>query len=345
MHTQSPMLSNRPFCLSLVPTAPGFYGQNFSPRMSGDGRTCDYPGLDAQDTEGDMHSSDMKDDGTISISGYSESGDLQELGAHAEPADDPAKDFVDGEFDNAGAGLFSKRRAATGGEPPKRARPSGLPLFAPSDNSQEGGDFFIPGIGSFEETPAAEEEPQIPQPIKESRTQAGRKSAREPTKNSSAQSTAEAERINCTNTPRSVFSKHIFVPAPAAREPDLATPRDPSYLFEPLQCKLCGLRFSAAATAVFGVHIEDHRRKTRALDEKAVLQREFFTSKTTAAPIKLNLSVCGDNEVLVWAREAPKCVVCGEKLKKVWRDDVEDWVLESGARISEKEYAHRECVL
>lgn len=143
----------------------------------------------------------------------------------------------------------------------------------------------------------------------------------------------------------SVFYKNIFVPATRQDPSGLSVPRDPSYLFPELQCKLCGLRYPRERTEEFGAHIEDHRRKARALNDKMVLRREFFTSKELKATVKLNLNANDLVEAIAWNKESPNCSVCGRPIKKIWKDEVESWVLDNGTRVNEDEYAHRECVL
>lgn len=139
----------------------------------------------------------------------------------------------------------------------------------------------------------------------------------------------------------SVFSQNILPGGTVVS----AKPRDPSYLYPVLQCKLCGLRFTKDCTEQFGLHIEDHRRKTKALGDKMVLRREFFSSKSVSKMEKLDLEIEGDAESIVWKKEPPHCVICGKIIKKAWSDDAEDWILDQGTRVNDKEFAHRGCVL
>lgn len=122
-------------------------------------------------------------------------------------------------------------------------------------------------------------------------------------------------------------------------------PNDPSYLYPVLQCKLCGLRFTKDCTEQFGLHIEDHRRKTKALGDKVVLRREFFSSKSASKMEKLDLEIEGGAESIIWKKEPPYCAICSKIIRKAWSDDAEDWVLDHGIRINDKEFAHRGCVL
>lgn len=260
-----------------------------------------------------------------------------------------AADYVPGVFDNGGAGLFGEGKADESAEMPKRhcGEASALP-GGESECSEETGGFAIPGIDSFSgphDSPCSTDEEQ-PAPVAAAFHLAKmRESSKMAPAGMPGWSAAETSRINLNNQTDSVYYKNIFVPVETPCGADASEPYDPSFLFEPLQCKLCGLRFPSLATTPFGVHIEDHRRKNRALDEKIVLRREFFITKATAAPVKLNLTVCGEAEHVIWSREPPDCIVCGEKIKKVWKDEVEDWVLDSGVQINGHECAHRDCVL
>ncbi|KAI5173465.1 hypothetical protein PAEPH01_2001 [Pancytospora epiphaga] len=142
-----------------------------------------------------------------------------------------------------------------------------------------------------------------------------------------------------------VFYKSIFIPVKISETAESYIVREPAYLFLPLQCKLCGLRYMSTDTDEFGLHIDEHRRKARALEEKEVLRREFFTSKNDEVLVKLKLIIEGGAEIIPWTKECPNCVICGDVVKKVWRDDAEEWVLESGVKINENEFTHRKCVL
>lgn len=137
-----------------------------------------------------------------------------------------------------------------------------------------------------------------------------------------------------------VFYQNIL-PIPSPKQ-DL-TPASPDYLFPILQCKLCGLRFKDSSE-IFTQHIEDHRRFTNALGEKAILRREFFTPRILHKTEKLDLSIEGEIEDVIWEKESPICSVCGKTIKKKWEDKLENWVLEDGVKINDKEVSHRKCV-
>lgn len=117
-----------------------------------------------------------------------------------------------------------------------------------------------------------------------------------------------------------------------------------SFMFPKLQCKLCGLRFNEEMIKIFGDHIEEHRRKTNAIIDKEVLRRGYF-GRSEIKVVKLDLVVSGEPEAIIYEKESPYCIICNNLIKKVWNDDKENWVLESGAKISEKEFAHRSCVI
>ena len=141
-----------------------------------------------------------------------------------------------------------------------------------------------------------------------------------------------------------VFYQNILPETKIKLSIDLNQDADPSYLFPSLQCKLCGLRFGSGFSAEFGLHIDDHRRFTNALGEKVMLRREFFSSKSVNRIEKLDLTLEGDVEAVVWEKESPNCSICGKVIKKIWDDKLENWVLEQGTRINEREVAHKKCV-
>ena len=73
-------------------------------------------------------------------------------------------------------------------------------------------------------------------------------------------------------------------------------------------------------------------------------RREFFTSKTINKIEKLDLTLEGEAEAMVWESESPVCSICGKIIKKIWDDKIENWVLEQGTRINDTEVAHKKCV-
>lgn len=198
-------------------------------------------------------------------------------------------------------------------------------------------DVAIPGIGDF-----FNKNDHLETPSKTTSTEVEINSLKNEDFQLNSENSINKEKLDL----ESIFYQNVFVPSRPSYDTSLsATPRDPSYLFPPLQCKLCGLRFASSLTSAFGIHIEDHRRKTRALGDKIVLRREFFNSRIQKVPVRLNLSLNGGAEAVVWNKECPQCIVCGSVIRKAWRDDVEDWVLDGGTRVNDREFAHRECVL
>jgi len=218
-------------------------------------------------------------------------------------------------FDGAGETKYDFGLDSPAGQPPAAVpQPKRLRVREQSEEAE----FAIPGIKLVpEQEEAARERVQAPP-------------ARLP-------SNEQANKRVLTNT---VFYQSIL-PEPKSR---LEAERDPYYLFPVLQCKLCGLRFPKEHAETFGLHIEDHRRFTHALGEKTMLRREFFHTKTQARIEKLDLVIEGGAEDVVWEEECPSCIVCGKLIKKRWNDELENWVLDDGTKINEKEVAHRKCV-
>ena len=152
------------------------------------------------------------------------------------------------------------------------------------------------------------------------------------------------------NEPRSIskddpLSQYVYTPTEPVDYGILSTDRTPGYLLYPLQCKLCGMRYKEEMAAEFGVHIEDHRRKTRALDEKTEHHRELFNVKERKVNPKLIFDMNSKAEVIKWSKESPNCAICGDKIRKVWDDNEEEWVLSDASQIRPSEFAHRSCVL
>jgi hypothetical protein len=145
-----------------------------------------------------------------------------------------------------------------------------------------------------------------------------------------------------TTTLDTVFYKSILTDLKIKNTIEI--PADPFYLFPVLQCKLCGLRFGSNFTAEFGLHLDDHRRFTNALGEKVILRREFFNSKRADKMEKLDLNFEGKVENVIWEKDSPLCLICKKIIKKVWDDKLENWVLDEGTRVNDKEVAHRKCV-
>lgn len=140
----------------------------------------------------------------------------------------------------------------------------------------------------------------------------------------------------------SVFFKSLYIPD-SIREENLVI--DPSCLFPPIQCKLCGLRYPKNMVSAFDLHTEEHRRKNNTLNEKATLRREFFVSASSKQKYKLDLAIEGPVEQIPWAGDAPNCAICDMPIHKKWCDEVEAWVLDNGTVLNHDECVHRSCVL
>lgn len=140
-----------------------------------------------------------------------------------------------------------------------------------------------------------------------------------------------------------ILHDNLYIPGSKNEEKDKLV--DPSGLFPPLQCKLCGLRYPQRLNDKLELHIEEHRRKTNSLDDKTILRREFFTMATEKMINKLELSLDGEPELQQWSGETPNCAVCGDEVDLKWNDEIESWILEDGVIVGKEEAAHRECVL
>ncbi|KAG0441930.1 Pre-mRNA cleavage complex 2 protein Pcf11 [Dictyocoela muelleri] len=113
-------------------------------------------------------------------------------------------------------------------------------------------------------------------------------------------------------------------------------------LYQPIQCKNCGLRFSDKNKDEFTTHLEEHKRIQRAL-ENTVISREYFLTKKeekkkipipTITP-EINKIVCDgcDNT----------CAVCSEKLDVIWDDEIENWIFKNAIEV-DGDFCHRECI-
>ncbi|KAL6120722.1 hypothetical protein NUSPORA_02500 [Nucleospora cyclopteri] len=127
----------------------------------------------------------------------------------------------------------------------------------------------------------------------------------------------------------------------------------PNFLFQPLQCKICGLRYEK--TENLSLHLDDHRRKEGAKFLNLVLRRSFFTgcSETGSEGIILISSLLkggkeemrGNKEEYKLATNSNCCFICGKRIRKVFDDVSDRWMLEGGLRISERKSVHKNCVL
>lgn len=128
---------------------------------------------------------------------------------------------------------------------------------------------------------------------------------------------------------------------------------DPSVLYPPNQCKLCGLRYedTPEGDEQMGIHIDEHRRKARVLGEKDCISREFFPTleawTKNIEKIKLRLEV-EKVEKIAHSGGPALCDVCRNKIEVEWDDQEDRWMLkdaislEKGGRTS---FCHRKCVL
>ncbi|WUR04597.1 cleavage and polyadenylation factor subunit (PCF11) [Vairimorpha necatrix] len=118
-------------------------------------------------------------------------------------------------------------------------------------------------------------------------------------------------------------------------------------LFEKVQCKLCGLRYKENDPS-YDVHIEDHMRKTRALDEKSTLSREYFSTFDgwikNMEKITLNLKI-DKIEKVIYSGGTCLCKICGHKIETVWDEEEDEFVLSTGVKLDEEEYCHKSCVI
>lgn len=124
---------------------------------------------------------------------------------------------------------------------------------------------------------------------------------------------------------------------------------NPAVLYLPNQCKLCGLRFGSDDEGM-GVHIDEHRRRTRALGEKDCISREFFPTldawTRSIEKVKLNLKV-DRVEKIVHSGGSAMCDVCHSKIDVEWDDDEDNWVLRDAVlleKAGETTFCHRRCV-
>jgi hypothetical protein len=126
----------------------------------------------------------------------------------------------------------------------------------------------------------------------------------------------------------------------------------PSILYPPNQCKLCGLRYEIdeEGDKAMGLHIDEHRRRSRALDEKGCISREFFSTleawTKNIEKIKLMLKV-DKKEKIVHSGGSSLCEICKSKIEVAWDDEEDSWVLRDAVALEKggiMKYCHRECV-
>lgn len=120
---------------------------------------------------------------------------------------------------------------------------------------------------------------------------------------------------------------------------------DPSSLYAPQQCKVCGLRYS---DELYTIHIDDHFRKSRALEEKESISREYFSTYESwiksVERVVLNLRV-DKVEKIVHRGSTVFCSICNGKIETVWDDEEDEFVLNDCVEIEGKKYVHKSCVV
>ncbi|KAK6090084.1 hypothetical protein P3W45_000972 [Vairimorpha bombi] len=118
-------------------------------------------------------------------------------------------------------------------------------------------------------------------------------------------------------------------------------------LYEKVQCKLCGLRYKEN-DHLYDIHIEDHMRKSRALDEKTTLSREYFSTYDgwvkSMEKITLNLKI-DKVEKVIHTGDNVYCKMCGSKIDAVWDEEEDEFVLNECVQLDEEEFAHKLCVI
>jgi hypothetical protein len=143
-----------------------------------------------------------------------------------------------------------------------------------------------------------------------------------------------------------------------AREEDVLDSRylrraaSPSVLYPPNQCKLCGIRYESneEGDRAMGLHIDEHRRRSRALSEKDCISREFFPTleawEKNIEKVKLTLKV--DKKEKIRHPGGPSsCEVCKDKIGVEWDDDEDSWVLKDVVALEKggtTTYCHKKCV-
>lgn len=117
-----------------------------------------------------------------------------------------------------------------------------------------------------------------------------------------------------------------------------------------LQCKICGFRFDATEEGKnkFTLHVDNHSRKERALENAKSVSRDYFCSldEFISNINKLELEV-KTKEVQYYKAENSVCDVCSDKIGVEWNDEMDDWVMVDCVCIDErkKKYCHRKCII
>ncbi|KAF9761327.1 Polyadenylation and cleavage factor like protein 4 [Nosema granulosis] len=121
-------------------------------------------------------------------------------------------------------------------------------------------------------------------------------------------------------------------------------------LYPPKQCKVCGLRYTED-NELYTIHMDDHFRKSRALEEKETISREFFSTYESwiksVERIVLNLKV-DKVEKIVHRGSSVFCSICSGKIETVWDDEEDEFILKDCVEIGEedpKKFIHKSCVV
>lgn len=115
-------------------------------------------------------------------------------------------------------------------------------------------------------------------------------------------------------------------------------------LFQPIQCKLCGLRYSQSEGEVLSLHLQDHQRRARSEEGKNVNCRKFFCRKTEWLINKLDLPQIIETKNKIKSNKPRNCKVCNMKIDLSWDDEDEQWILEDAIEINKNNFCHRRCV-
>lgn len=123
-----------------------------------------------------------------------------------------------------------------------------------------------------------------------------------------------------------------------------------SFMNFSLQCNICGFRFDAEedGKSKFTLHIDNHTRKERALENAKSISREYFCSmdEFVSSINKLELEV-KTKEIQYYKAENSLCDVCRDKIDVEWNDEMDDWVMVDCVCINERDrkFCHRKCVI
>lgn len=124
---------------------------------------------------------------------------------------------------------------------------------------------------------------------------------------------------------------------------------DSSVLYASQQCKLCGMRYKEG-DELYTIHIDDHFRKNRALEQKSSISREFFSTYESwirnVEKVILNLKVDSE-EKIVYRGSSVYCAICSNKIETMWDDEEDEFILKDCVEIGDennKKYCHKGCV-